>query len=61
MCDCVEKLEEQIKEFAIEQKQFKKPIKEVRMIGRIFTLENNIMTTKTASAFSIELEGQKRK
>ena len=61
MCDCVEELEEKIKAFATEQKQFKKPIKEVKLKGCIFTMVGNMMTTKTSSTFSIELEGQKKK
>jgi len=56
MCDCVEKIESDIKEKC--QKNYKKNISSVICAGKILELKGG--KVKTTSMFNIELEGQKK-
>jgi hypothetical protein len=56
MCDCVSRVEGEIKDHV--QGDFKKPIKDVRLAGKVLSFEDG--KTTTTSVFNIELEGQKR-
>ena len=60
MCDCIDKLEEKVKEHVVENKQFRKQVVSVSMRGKIISLSDGFKE-RLSSDFEIELEGQKKR
>lgn len=60
MCDCIEDLQQKIKDHCTKNKTYKKPIKRVKIEDKILILGDKLQL-KTVSNFEIELEGQKKK
>lgn len=56
MCDCVKKIEGDIKEKC--QKNYRKPIQQVRCAGAILSFEEG--KVRMTSTFNVTLEGQKK-
>lgn len=60
MCDCIEKIEKNIKVAATENRAYKKNIKKVSIKGKVFGIGETVKLI-TVSEFEVELEGQKKK